>query len=238
MSEVPIEELAPRLNPDYWNGHSLGYGEATPIPPPGSASVMSPLSKGDLRGFKDRVASMERVVPLETFSAGETFDPSNYHDGTLVMFRQEELRGNPGQLNVNVESLKGQDLPERPTDFSLDFGRYASDSEFLVSGPVSYSSRVMCGVVAAAAGDKNVVHAVSSRLIERVGGGRVYLLGALWRTYPNPLQTGEVTHSIGVRSETVHRVNLLEVIAYGHRATKKEKVKALVSKLALGHQGT
>jgi hypothetical protein len=154
------------------------------------------------------------------------------------MFREEELRGNPGQLDVGVEALKGQPIPSRPTEFALDIGREANQPEFLVVPNARYRNRVYCGMVGEGQDDENVLYAASATLIERFGGGKVMTMGALWSTYPKPIKIGNTVHAKTKTGELVQRVNLLEVVAYGERERQKEKAKGLVGRLAFRHQAT
>jgi hypothetical protein len=235
MSEVSVEELAPYLNPDYWSGHSLGYGEAVTILPKADAAIRTP--RPIRHTFEERIASMERVIPIETFNSGETFDASNYHEGTVVMFREEELQGDTSQLGVDVEALKGQPIPPRPTEFALALGREASQSVFLTSGNARYINRVYCGMVGKRRDDEGAVYAASASLIERFGGGKVMAVGALWWSYRMPIKIADTVHAKTKRGELVHRVNLLEVVAYGERERKREKSRGLAGRLAYRQQG-
>lgn len=235
MTEVSIEELTPYLNPGYWGDHSIGHGEAVSTLPKTYAAMRTP--RPIRRTFEERIAAMERIVPIETLNSGETFEATDYSEGTVVMFREEELRGDASQLDVDVETLKGQQVPPRPTEFALALGWQASKSEFLRSGITSYANRVYCGMVGKNRDDEPVIYAASALFIQRLGAGKAMTAGALWSAYRTPITVGETVHVKTKNNELLHRVNLLEVVAYGERERKKEGVRGFLGKLSYRHQG-
>jgi hypothetical protein len=237
MREVAFEEIVPYLNPTYWNGHSIGYGPDTQTSHPDLAPLKSPISRATKQNLKERIASMERVVPVETVTTGETFDPDNYNQSTLVMFRQEVLKSNPIEHSLDVKNLNQQKLPVPQTTFALGFGSRTNPSEFMVNDSLTYANRIFCGVVDTkkhSKDTKHILHAAPARLIERIGGGKVLLSGALFRTYENPVRVGETIHTTTKSAETLLRINLLEVISYGEREVTREKVKGILGRLSFG----
>lgn len=235
MAEVSIEQLNPYLNPDYWDGHSLGRGEVVGVLPKTPASVRTP--RPIRHTFEERIGSMQRIVPIETLGSGETFDAIDYNKGTVVMFREEELRGDASQLDIDVEDLQGRQVHPRPTEFALALGRQASPSNFLRSNNINYANRVYCGMVGEGKGDENIIYAASAFMIKQLGGGEVSTVGAVWSAYDTPIKVGDTVHARTKNSELLHRVNLLEVVAYGETERKRERAKGLLGRLSYRHQG-
>lgn len=234
MADVSTEELIPLLNPAYWDGHSLGHGETASEQPRDYAGIRIP--RPIRRLFEARIATMERIVPIETIHAGEDFDAANYNEGAVVMFREEQLRGDASQLDIDMEAFEGSEIPQRPTEFSLGLGFESSRSEFLRAAGLTYTNKVYCGMVGESRDDGNVVYASSAFSINRFGGGRVITAGAAWFSYRQPMRVGETTHTRTDDKELLQRVNLLEVVAYGETERKKERAKGFLGGLSFRHQ--
>ena len=235
MSDVSIEELMPRLNPGYWGGHSIGHGETVGEQPKDFTGIRVPRPIRSM--FETRIASMERIIPVETIHGGEAFDAANYNEGTVVMFREEDLRGDPDQLDIDMESFEGSEVAERPTGFALGLGFASSRSEFMRAEGLSYSDRVYCGMVGKARDDDgNMVYAATAFSIYRSGVGKVMTAGSVWSAFRQPMKVGETTHTKTKSGELLHRVNLLEVVAYGETERKRERAKGFLGGLSFRHQ--
>ena len=224
------EAILPYLNPDYWNGHSIGYGENLGRPP--RLQVFGQAVKQSKQSLQERLALMEKAVPLETCGDGQTFDAEGYELGTIVIFRDERLSGDPDRLTIDVGSLKGQPLPARPFDVSPSFGR-TSTSETIRDANLYYFTAARWGIIGVNRARKKVLHSVSTGLVDKLGADRVLIALPSLKTEENPIKIGETKHYAGPYGESLNRVNILDVLAYG-RAEKKRSIANLAARLAFG----
>ncbi len=233
MSGEISETLQPYLNPEYWNGHSIGFGQ------PSQAWPKRPVAGRELRqskkAFQDRIALMEKALPIETFNECQTFDADAYEPGTLVIFREESLHGNADKLDVDVETLRGQPLPTRPLNVSPSFGR-TSTTESIRVGEFSYFTAAIWGIVAVDKARRTVLHTFSTGLVDKLGGGRIIVALPSLGTHQTPINIGETNHFKGrYGSEWLQRTNILDVVAYGQAEKKRVNLRNLAAKLAFGN---
>ena len=213
MSTIESSEaVQPYLNPDYWGGHSIGYGQDLGRAP--RLQMFGRAVKQSKRELLQQLTLIEEVEPLEAYSDGQIFDAENYGLGTVVIFRDERLGGNPNKLTVDVESLKGRPLPARPFDVSPSFEQ-ESTRETIKDDNLLYSTVARWGIVAANRARKKVLHSVSTGFVDKLEDGRVIIAMPSFFTQENPIEIGETKHYARRYGESLKRVNILDVIAYG-----------------------
>ena len=105
------------LNPNYWDGHSLGAGSMTY-----SADKYSFWST--LKGFKAfrNDFNPEALEPRKTFDEGNVFDPDEYDPGTFVYMGQEVLCGAAVIKDYEVAKVAELPLPEQPQTYIPEIG--------------------------------------------------------------------------------------------------------------------
>jgi hypothetical protein len=238
---VSADELMPYLNPEYWNGHTIGYGQ--PIEPWPSQPPLRPGLSRSKKAIHERLANMEKAIPIETYNDSQVFDVNNYDPGTIVILREEDLRGYPGQLNIDIDNLKQQSLPQRPFDVSPSFGR-ASTTETISDGEITYFTAATWGIVVASRKDKKALHTVSTGLVDRLDSEKMLVAIPWLLATQTPIEIGETRHYAGTRHagtkntvEWLQRINILDVVAYGKTQRKGNRIKSLAAKLSLGHSG-
>jgi|GEM_PF-4674474 len=222
-------EITPYLNPNYWDGHSLGVGEA-------SSEVRGGFSLSDSRYARKTLNTRIRhdsVVPLETFRRGEVFNPTGYEPGTVILFRQESLYGDAVESDYEIEELMQQPMPERLVVTSPSFDDFvplttAKDDKR------SYLNQVRWGVVPRD-NDKNYISSTMASAV-RLRGASVRVYSPSINT-DGPIAIGETRHWSANKdvSERLDRINILHVIAYGVAERKKQRFFSLLGKPALGH---
>lgn len=87
------QNITPYLNPNYWDGHVLGATEESP-----RLMGVHTLAFSDSRFARAAIEAnlqSNNLSPLHTFNSGEVFDPTVYQPGTIVLFREEKLYGEP-----------------------------------------------------------------------------------------------------------------------------------------------
>lgn len=231
-NDESIKTLQPYLNPEYWGGHSIGYGEL--VHPWPDRPIFGRELRQSKSSLQERIALMEKALPIETFNDGQTFDADVYEPGTLVIFREESLRGNADKLEIDIETLKVQPLPTRPFDVSPSFNLSISTTESIRVGDFSYFTAAKWGIVATGKSRRSILHTVSTGLVNKLGGGEIMIAVPSLGTHQPPIEIGETNHYIGRHgSEWLQRINILDVVAYGQSEKKKIGVRGLAARLAL-----
>lgn len=228
------EALLPYLNPEYWDGHSLGYGDATGEWP--DFRVFGRDLRHSKRALEERITRMSKAIPIETYHAGEVFDAEDYDNGTLVIYNEESLRGRPENMDQSAGSLRGKPLPVRPTDTSPNFGpesninAVCSDDE-----EIRYFATSRWGIVGRNKKGGKELHTISTGMVFRRDGERAVVTLSLTGR-PTPIKVGETNHHMSAHSERLSRVNLLDVVAYGETEKKKRSLGRLAARLVPGHE--
>jgi len=179
--------------------------------------------------LQERLARMWRVVPIETFEDGQVFDTQEYEPGTIIIYRDELLTGNPASVDIDVEALRGEPLPARPMDASPGAeARSIHDAQ----DHVRYFTNVMWGVVATSKGGEGL-HIVPAGAIQRSAGGAQLRAPMLQRPQPS-ITIGKTEHYATKDSERVERINALDVLAYGETEQKRRSASGWAARLAFG----
>jgi hypothetical protein len=224
------EEMLPYLNPDYWGGHSIGYGELMGEQP--RAPLFGAAQRDAKHALAERVGYMERVIPIETLHDGQVFNPDEYEQGTVVVVRNELLLGNPDKVDGDVESLKGEPIPARPMNTATEFTSETSQS--IRDGSLFYWSTARWGIVGRDKLRRAMLYTVSVGNVTKFGGGRVIVTPGFEKT-ANPLKIGETKHYAKNNEERLVRVNVLDIVAYGEAEKKRERASQLSARLAFGN---
>jgi hypothetical protein len=216
-------DIAPYLNPNYWDGHVLGQAEET------VQSIGVPvLSSSDGRFAKTAIEAnlrSDNLSPLHTFDSGEVFDPTMYQPGTIVLFREEKLRGEPIGSDYSLEELTAQPVPLRASSTSPSFGN-RSPIIAATDGSRTYVSHVRWGVVPRQQrnGGEYITSTPASRVVERGIGARA--VSAVINA-PAPITVGETVH----RNQGIYRVNILHLIANGSPERSRKRVFGFMPQL-------
>lgn len=205
----PAEALQSYLDPEYWGGHSLGYGpteamEYVPLFEPAYRS-----SRGTLR---DRIATMEDFAPIEIYEDGEVFEAAKCAPGTLVILRQEILSGRANGSMADSEEFLTRPLPSRPLDVSPSLGP-ENTSIAIEAGKTKYYSMTRWGVVAVNKAGETVLHTTSTGGVQKLDNGEVIVPKFTPVTCKSPVKIGETQHYKGRRIERLTRINVLHVLA-------------------------
>lgn len=240
MSEIgPGDALTPYLNPRYWGGHSLGYGEPTrplSFEPLSKDLIFALESSSRGRQLLDRVSLMHRAVPVESLTGGEVFDPEAHEIGTLVIFRGEVLNGDPAKLTVDPERLTDQPLPARPLDVSPNFD-LAPSIETAKGEAGMYATRAIWGIVSTTRtrGHKVLHTASTGGVYKTQHGGQARSAAMAVNMRDRPIEIGATEHGVWQSGkEVLERVNALDVVAYGQIQKRKQWIGGLAAKLAPG----
>lgn len=225
--------IQPYLNPEYWDGHSIGYGEPTGEWPdrPNVGSRLRDAKKA----LQTRVAFMHKVVPIETYGEGQAFDVNTYNEGTLVLLREEFLMGHADNIDGDVETLIGGYLPDRSYDVSPSFGNTNTAIRVVDSG-IRYASSTRWGVVSLAKNEEKVLCTVRTDFVNKTGPGKVWVASANLTARSGQIEIGEVGHYKGrTGADRLERVNILDVVAHGEAKKERSALGRFVANLSLGH---
>jgi len=222
MIEVDIQ---PYLNPNYWDGHSLGVGEIDAGPPRTCGIEVS-----DERFARRSIARSFLGGPLSithSYRNGDTFDVSDYDPGSVVMLRDEALTGAP-LTPESLERLASQTLPERPTDtvsHTEDRGRMIAGMD--IKG-FTYLSMVNYGIVAkkARSQDLIIVPAFDSHPSRKMS----------W-FLPTPMAVGAITHKRTPENDwdMIRRINIIQAIDSKMLDKRKKSLPGFLGRLSLGY---
>lgn len=225
------EALTPYLNPEYWEGHSIQYGMITGelLAP----SFGGPENRYCKRELQERIGLMEKAIPLNTYSAGQTFDAETCEPGTIVLLREEALSGHADDMSVDPASLIGLPKPTRPVNASVSLGENSSTRQTITNGAIEYRTLVKWGVVAVSK-HENVLRTISTGLVQKIGAGTVFIDGIHLGVPVNPIHVGRTEHlkSKVTDIEKVTRVNMLHVVAHGKTQKQQGFLRGFVAKLS------
>lgn len=213
MAEVDVSpELAPYVNPEYWNGHSIGTGQTITESPPSTPDIES---VGIQRKLQTGLRTMVDTTPLEVFWDDEVFNPDHYPLGTIVALREEVLLAGPHSRGIDSEQFRGLSLPDKPArnPFYFDVNQHRSIGE----DGLNYSSGLKWGIVAERDRRGRQLHTVPATVVQRNSRGLAV------SGMPSPRQSltevGKTNHTVSMSgTEKLMRANLLEVMSYGQAA--------------------
>jgi hypothetical protein len=200
-------DIANYLNPNYWNGHSLGAGPMTY-----SADKYSFWST--LKGFKafKNDFNPEALEPLDTFDEGGIFEPDEYDPGTFVYMGQESLRGAAVIEDYEVAEVAELPLPERPQTYVPEIGGHMTT---YWDRKRRYVNTGLWGVVLEGRRSNYLVSTLASTIVKGEGGVEA---SHPFTRHGQPIKVGEINHHFGTSSlitinpETVSRINQVHVI--------------------------
>lgn len=219
--------LRPFMNPEYWDGHTLGVGEALPY----ADETFQNYRRSDSKFARASLEAVRThaVVPIKSLYKGQTFNPFEYQPGTVVLYRGEALTGTPVEEDMSAEELAAGDLLDRPIDTSPSFGslapairitdmkrRYTSTPEWAVV-PIENNAGYITACAAGSVGSRSGhAHAPLPFINEKA-----------------PFVVGEVRHwKLTDGREHITRVNILHVIAYGVAERQKGRVFSFAGRTA------
>lgn len=228
MNEI-TESIQPYLNPDYWGGHSIGYGPAEAPPP--YIPLVGHGQREAKRMLRERLLRMAKAIPLETYQEGEIFDASGYEPGTLLLFREEHIAGSNASFAFDPEEFENQKVPAKPMGTEPNFHMAPSEDFKSIRDEekdIRYLTRSSWGIVP----EDNappVIFTASTASTMKIGAG--ILLGILnWRHLP--IEVGQTKHYEKDGRETIDRINVIDVVAYGETQKKRSGIRQAVGKLA------
>ncbi len=216
------------LDPEYWDGHMIGDGQAVSAADDSRGFVRNAPATFDMnRALRSIAADSE---PLDIFSSGHHFPLQAMSEGSLVLFNSESLC-KPGP------SFKSRDRAElsRPRASSPlpRTMREEMDQDVRridVFDGLGYSWSNEWGIVRANGDRKQLWSSVVFNIMQRKDGG----LGGAF-IYPDPVseealeEVGRVSHQHPEHNETresLFRINTIEVHEPGR--TKKSRKRKLI----------
>ena len=205
----PAGEVPPHLylNPEYWEGHSIGVGATEPqpsVPLIGETAVRTRLQK--------TIPRSDEPLPIEAFEENSIFDPRTHPEGTVVVIREEVLSGKPGATPVQPERFEGALIPDRPTATYPYFGGDTRQIHFGY-GDISYSSIARWGIVSPSGRKGHTLHTVPVLVVKKEG--EKVIVSGIPIPRKGPIDIGRTKHYRDTSgAERLVRVNALEIMAF------------------------
>ncbi len=208
------EALKPYLNPEYWDGITIGQEQPWREIGPTSSRRAGRFALRQLTSYLGNHA--ERSV-LASYDEGEEFNAFDYEPGTIMIYHKESLSAFGKVAGSAIEESRGLPLPTRPKSlgFSLpEEGRAEASETIHASMQFYYQNRVLFGVMTEM-GIKKAFVSIFPDSLHREKSGRIRHLG------PDPVaETPRFTIGKSFRRRTegiqygkehIERVNSLEV---------------------------
>ena len=210
----PVEHY---LNPNYWDGHTLGHGEIHPNPIRDSARA--PFRNYFARKAAQRQYAVAPFTIRRTLLDGEAFDAREHAPGTVLWLGEERLLGVPS--GQSLDTLAALPLPEkrsqitpprgsiflRDTVDSLDEYRATNDRTII------YSRQTFLGVVPRF-GRENAINMFAASSLVAKGFNLDFYSTAV--RYKMPRRVGDVQHhrlkSGECEGERLLRVNVIHIL--------------------------
>lgn len=219
---TPEQVLQQYLQPDYWDGHSIGVGETVAS----TMRVSSAATKAAKYVVNNFLSTGRTPFPLDTYAAGEALDADQWAPGSLLYGRQEQLHGHVKHLLPAPEDTD-MSVPQKNTDLSYEPG---ASADFVAVGKVFYATAKGFFVVAPFE-DGNRLMPVYMHDIRPAGpdGLRAF--------YAHPglqkeFTVAETTHlKVLGGHELLFRMNTLQLVARG----KLKKKASIAERLARLH---
>jgi hypothetical protein len=210
------------FNPTYWDGHALGQGEVERPP----VAVQDPRAL--LLAFSSIRSAFKEGCLLsgDSYSQQKEFYAEEFPAGTVVMFGREKVQSVSSARKPNMLKLLGAELPERPTALDINpVNHYGTASTSRRVEGIVYSYGVNVGVVSQDLLGRKLLAGVSGNNLNTSWLGSIKLSGrVLEQVQEAPvLRVGQVKHhgkKLGDYSETLARINSIEVRKRGSRATR------------------
>lgn len=196
-------EIAGRVSPKYWGGHSLGIGDVTPLPHPYNTKRGAFAAGHMIQAY---ILGGKQVLEGTPFDAGETFNVSEHAPGTVVILQYEDLHTHDDIEPLNLLDFKDVQIPGRPLlHEELDL---ATEGLHYVTAPL------ISAVAKSGFRGQHVLYASPYSSIEK-HGDHVRFKRGIGVDYPQ-VTVGEVIHA-----ETNHltRVTALRI----YTPTKRER---------------
>lgn len=207
------------MNPQYWDGHTLGVGEAPPYEEEGFQSHRCSDSKFASSALE--AVHTHAIVPIKSLYTGDIFNPSEYQPGTVVLYRSEGIVGASVTDDMSVDELTTQAVLDRPTDTWPSFGKLAPTIK-IADPKRAYISMPEWGVVPPES-DQQYLSACAATAVKSRDGYAVAT--ASFVNEKAPFIIGEVNHwTLDEKREYIRRVNVLHIVAYGVAERQKRRV--------------
>lgn len=213
--------IAPFLDPEHWNGHSIGIGDVNSKAQrdPGFIAVGSGLI--GLSFVMDNPAEPARD---RQYSPGEVFNIGEQLSGKVVAYAKEVLYGATPVDEGELEEIAG--LAARPTDtrlgidVSADPRRKPPLSEafdrYIEAGDRVYTASTYFGVVSLNGfGRKRFVGFSRGIFYQHDKSGKLTYTRLVVEPEPSEIRIGEVRHSRSGGIERIERINALEIYRQG-----------------------
>lgn len=208
MSELADSNLAPYVNPAYWDGYSHGYGVVE------SPTDVSTNYFGKLLAYlaiQDHVISKRGVLEGVTMQPGEVFDPNEHPHGTVALLQWEDLHAHGKVAPVSLEEFEGVPIPARP---SLNEELSILDEQ----GLRHYSTAPFLAAVGAGKliRPKHTLYGVPVRAILPHEGDHIHMATSLL-ALPQPITIGKTRH---IENDLVSRIPALKYFIPAKRQKK------------------
>lgn len=204
------------LHPDYWGGHSIGIGE--PALKEKDLYVRNRSADFVARTLGAYLDDPAPRIGIETFSLGDTFDPSAYAPGTITLAIQESVTTDKGAL-PDASKLRAATAATSRVLLPMGPKKLRHDTRGIgtADGSIIFAQSYEWGVVAPGPkGAHALVHVIDLGI--GVRDGRIAVPRVAQQARKVPITIGRVEHtkvvSAVIKQESVRRTNWLEVRTY------------------------
>lgn len=213
MSSPERSDIAPYLNPEYWDGRMVGQ--------PNPDVITRDLRLGQTRFADETVAAYlenHRVpYPLVTFKEGDVVDANDYEPGTIFYGNRESLLVN-GSMDVSDFRTAQTEVLEHPSDIGFILETYDRSQESIQRGyarahilevdNMRYAATRSFIVVTRGNRRKNNLQTVNEHGLFRTPNGAIVHISAA-PPLDNPMQVAQTSHTKIGTHELLQRINTL-----------------------------
>lgn len=207
--------IAPFINPEHWDGHSIGIGkpDAWPQRDPGFVAVMASRAR-----LGSAMNGESPPYPARRYTPGDTFRLAQQPNGTLFTYVKETLSG---KTPVEEDEFEGVSFsPARPTDIRLEVSSSKPDKKpdekevfdrYITDGDRIYTASSYVGIVGVNGfGIKKFVGFPRGIFYRSPKSGKLAHSRLVAVAEPKEIEVAKVRHVRGIR-QRLERVNSLQV---------------------------
>lgn len=207
-----LERLGPYIHPDHWDGHTFGQGEINDFYKHIVPRAMRKFVQNELADYLNEPPDSR--FALETYRAGDTFNPNNYDNGAIVAFREEVLHNTRVQNDLDLDGVT-----PAPIDDLLTAGKALKKPRYIQASfgkvpEISYISGTYWGVVARQS-RKSTASLVPISPSQIKGAPPEMVVTGTRPRFTEPIDIGAVRHWHRFGHEDISRINKLEICSNG-----------------------
>jgi len=210
------------LDPEYWDGHMIGDGQAVEVPDDSQGFIHNSASTFVMNQALGKIAADSE--PLNIFSHGQHFPIQAVSAGSLVLLNSESLR-QPGFLSEEKSGLPSKPLTLSPLPRTIKEDSQRPGRRLETFNGLGYRWMNNWGIVRSADGKNKLYIASVNTVVTKKNGTLGNAFVSPWPVPNEALEeVGHVSHrETGRRStiEELYRINTIEV----HEPPKKAKQK-------------